>query len=251
MPLAKLVHEKAGGNPFFTIQFLTPLAEEHLLEFEAREAAWRWDLNRIPAKVFTENVVDLMVTKLRRLPAATQEALKQLSCLGNSVKISTLLAVHGGSEEEIHSEFWEAVRAGLVLRLGATYTFVHDRVQEAAYALIRESERAAVHLRIGRLFVSRTAPEEMEEKIFEIVNQLNRGTALIGSLEEREQVAELNVVAGKRAKTSTAYASSLQYFLAGHRLLAEESWAQRYALIFALEFQRAECEFLTVDFSDA
>src|SRR5882762_2367941 len=129
-PLAKLVHEKTGGNPFFTIQFLTALAEEHLLEFEAREAAWRWDLNRIRAKGFTNNVVDLMITKLRRLPAATQEALKQLSCLGNSVKISTLLAVHGGSEEEIHSEFWEAVRAGLVLRLGATYTFVHDRVQE-------------------------------------------------------------------------------------------------------------------------
>jgi PAS domain S-box-containing protein len=250
-PLAKLVHEKTGGNPFFTIQFLTTLAEERLLEFEAREAAWRWDLNRIRAKGFTDNVVDLMITKLRRLPAATQEALKQLSCLGNSVKISTLLAVHGGSEEEIHSEFWEAVRAGLVLRLGATYTFVHDRVQEAAYALIPESERAAVHLRIGRLFVSRTAPEEMEEKIFEIVNQLNRGTVLIGSLEEREWVAELNLVAGKRAKTSTAYASALTYFVAGHRLLAEESWEQRYALIFALEFQRAECEFLTGDFTAA
>src|SRR5258708_10804905 len=192
-----------------------------------------------------------MITKLRRLPAATQEALKQLCCLGNSVKISTLLAVHGGSEEEIHSEFWEAVRAGLVLRLGATYTFVHDRVQEAAYALIPESERAAVLVRIGRLCVSRAAAEEMEEKMLEIVNQLNRSTVLIGSLEEREWVAELNLVAGKRAKTSTAYASALTYFVAGHRLLAEESWEQRYALIFALEFQRAECEVLTGDFPAA
>ncbi|MGA8477989.1 MAG: GAF domain-containing protein, partial [Chthoniobacterales bacterium] len=250
-PLAKLVHEKTGGNPFFTIQFLTTLAEEHLLEFEARETAWRWDLSRIRAKGFTDNVVDLMITKLRRLSALTQEALKQLSCLGNSVKISTLLAVHGGSEEEIHSELWEAVRAGLVLRLAGSYTFVHDRVQEAAYALIPEGERAAVHLRIGRLFVSRTTPEEMEEKIFETVNQLNRGTVLIGSQEEREQVAELNLVAGKRAKTSTAYASALTYFVAGHTLLTEESWEQRYALTFALEFQRAECEFLTGDFAAA
>src|SRR4029077_11177933 len=119
--LAQLVHEKTGGNPFFTIQFLTALAEEHLLEFEAREAAWRWDLNRIRAKGFTDNVVDLMITKLRRLPAATQEALKQLSCLGNSVKISTLSIVHETSEEEMHAAFWEAVRAGLVLRLGASY----------------------------------------------------------------------------------------------------------------------------------
>jgi tetratricopeptide (TPR) repeat protein len=124
-------------------------------------------------------------------------------------------------------------------------------VQEAAYALIPEGERAAVHLRIGRLFVSRTASEETEEKIFEIANQLNRGTALIDSVEERERVAELNLVAGKRAKSSTAYASALAYFAAGRALLAEESWEQRYALTFALEFQRAECEFLTDDFGAA
>jgi predicted ATPase len=129
--------------------------------------------------------------------------------------------------------------------------FLHDRVQEAAYALIPESERAAVHLRMGRLFVSRTAPEELPEKIFEIVNQLNRGAVLIDSLEERERVAELNLVAGKRAKSSTAYASALTYFVAGRALLAEESWEQRYALTFALELQRAECEFLTGDFAAA
>jgi PAS domain S-box-containing protein len=129
--------------------------------------------------------------------------------------------------------------------------FLHDRVQEAAYALIPEGERAAVHLRIGRLFVSRTAPEEIEEKIFEIVNQLNRGTELIHSLEERERVAELNLIAGKRAKSSTAYASALTYFVAGRSLLAEERWAERYALTFTLEVHRAECEFLTGDFSTA
>jgi predicted ATPase len=250
-PPAELVHEKTGGNPFFTIQFLTTLAEEHLMEFEAREAAWRWDLDRIRAKGFTDNVVNLMITKLRRLPALTQEALKQLSCLGNSVKMSTLRSVHGGAEEEIHSELWEAVRAGLVLRLASSYTFVHDRVQEAAYALVPESERAAVHLRIGRLFVSRTAPEEMEEKIFETVNQLNRGAVLIDSLEERTRVAELNLVAGKRAKAATAYASALTYFVAGRALLSDESWEQRYALTFALEFQQAECEFLTGQFTAA
>jgi serine/threonine protein kinase len=247
-PLAQLVHEKTGGNPFFAIQFLTALAEEGLLAFDLRAAAWSWDLARIRAKGYTDNVVDLMVGKLNRLPGTTQETLGQLACLGNVAGIATLTLVRGESDEETHSALWEAVRAGLVFRLNSAYTFLHDRVQEAAYALIPESERAAVHLRIGTLFVSRTAPEEMEEKIFEIVNQLNRGTVLIDSVEERERVAELNLIAGKRAKTSTAYSSALTYLVAGRALLAKESWEQRYALTFALEFQRAECEFLTGDF---
>jgi predicted ATPase/signal transduction histidine kinase len=250
-PLAELVYEKTEGNPFFVIQFLTALAEERLLVFDSATAAWSWDLARIRAKGYTDNVVDLMAGKLSRLSETTQEALGQVACLGNVAEIATLALVQGESEKQIHAALWEAVRAGLVLRRDSVYTFLHNRVQEAAYALIPESERAAVHLRIGRLFVSRTAPGEMEEKIFEIVNQLNRGAVLIDSLEERERIAELNLIAGKRAKSSTAYASALTYFVAGRALLAEESWEQRYALSFALEFQRAECEFLTGDFAAA
>ena len=250
-PLAELVHEKTGGNPFFVIQFFTALAEEGLVVFDSRAGAWAWDLKRIRAKDYTDNVVDLMARKLNRLAQPTQEALGQLACLGNVAEIATLSLVHGESEEEIHAALWEAVRAGLVLRLDSAYTFLHDRVQEAAYALIPESERSAVHLRIGRLFAARTAAEEIDEKIFEIINQLDRGLALIDSLEERERVAELNLMAGKRAKTSTAYASALTYFVAGRALLAEDSWKRRSALTFALELQLAECEFLTGDLAAA
>ena len=71
--LAQLVNEKTAGNPFFAIQFLTSLADERLVEFDISKRAWRWDLNRIQAKGFTENVIDLMVGKLQRLPLATQE----------------------------------------------------------------------------------------------------------------------------------------------------------------------------------
>ena len=250
-PLAELVHEKTGGNPFFAIQFLTALAEERLLGLDSGAAAWSWDLARIRAKGYTDNVVDLMAGKLSRLPDPTQEALGKLACLGNVAEIATLALVQGESEKQIHAALWEAVRTGLVFRLDNIYTFLHDRVQEAAYALIPESERAAVHLRIGRLFVSRTAPEEMQDKIFEIVSQLNRGKVLIDSQEERERVAELNLVAGKRAKTSTAYASALTYFATGRALLTEQSWERRYALTFALEFQQAECELLTGEFAAA
>jgi predicted ATPase len=152
------LHAKTGGNPFFAIQFLTNLAEEHLLEFDAREAAWRWDINRIRAKGFTDNVAALMVAKLQRLPDITREALRQLACLGNSAQITALSMVQGKSEKEMHSDLWEAVRGGFVLRLGDSYRFLHDRVQEAADALIPEELRAQFHLRIGRLMIAKMAP---------------------------------------------------------------------------------------------
>ena len=115
-PLAQLVQKKTAGNPFFAIQFISALAEEGLLAFDSDTACWTWDLARIRAKSFTDNVVDLMVGKLSRLSAATQQALKQLACLGNSAAIATLSTVHGASEAEIHAALWEAARAGLVLR---------------------------------------------------------------------------------------------------------------------------------------
>src|SRR5882762_6005747 len=250
-PLAQLVHEKTGGNPFFAIQFLMALAEEGLFAFDADAATWSWDLARIRAKGYTDNVVDLMVGKLKRLPDGTQEALKQLACLGNVAEIATLTLVHGAPEEEVHTALWEATRTGLIFRREDSYAFLHDRVQEAAYALIPEGERPAAHLRIGRALASRTAAVELEEHIFEIVNQLDRGSALIDLREERERVAELNLIAGKRAKTSTAYASALNYLAAGHALLAQDSWERRYQLTFALEYHRAACELLTADLAAA
>ena len=122
-----------------------------------------------------------------------------------------LSIVLGIPEEQVHAALWPAVRLELVERLEGSYKFMHDRVQEAAYSLIPEALRAEVHLRIGRLLAAQTPPEEREEAIFEIVNQLNRGAALIAEQEERDQLAELNLIAGKRAKASAAYASALTY----------------------------------------
>jgi PAS domain S-box-containing protein len=244
-PLAELIHEKTTGNPFFAIQFMSALAEEALLTFDHREGQWSWDLNHIHAKGYTDNVVDLMVGKLSRLPVGTQNALQQLACLGSSADFALLTMAFEDSKDGIHSDLREAVRAGLVLHSERGYRFLHDRVQEAAYSLIPERARAAAHLRIGRLLAERTAPAEIEEKIFEIVNQLNRGVALITSRDEREQLAELNLIAGKRAKNSAAYISALNYLIAGAGLLADDTWERRHELIFPLNLHRAECEFLT------
>ncbi|HEY8017672.1 MAG TPA: AAA family ATPase, partial [Dongiaceae bacterium] len=250
-PLAGLVFEKTGGNPFFAIQFLLALAEEKLLAFDPAASGWRWDLPRIRAKGFTDNVVDLMAAKLGRLPPATRRALGHLACLGNAAEMAALALVHGGSEEGMHAALWEAVRAGLVHRSDRGYAFLHDRIQEAAYALIPEGERVTAHLRIGRLLAARTPPEEIEEKIFDIVNHFDRGAALIATAAERAQVAGFNLMAGKRAKAATAYGSARQYFAAGAAFLPASPWEGFYRLAFDIELNRGECEYLTGELAAA
>jgi PAS domain S-box-containing protein len=250
-PLAQLVHEKTGGNPFFAVQFMSSLADEGMLIFDHDAARWCWDLQRIHAKGYTDNAVDLMVGKVTRLPAETQEALRLLACLGNTAEITTLAIVLGVTDEQIQGALWPSVRQELVERMAGAYRFVHDRVQEAAYSLIPEDQRGQVHLRVGRVLRTHTPPDKREEVVFDIVNQLNRAVALITSRTEREQLAELNLLAGKRAKASTAYASALNYLIAGTALLPGDPWDRRHELIFELELHRAECEFLTGALTEA
>ncbi|MFL9909606.1 trifunctional serine/threonine-protein kinase/ATP-binding protein/sensor histidine kinase [Paraburkholderia sp. RL17-337-BIB-A] len=244
-PLARLVHVKTGGNPFFAIQFLTVLWEEGLLAFVPGQRTWAWDLERIRAKGYTDNVVTLLLGKLARLPEETRDALTRLACLGTSAQTATLSIVLGVPGKAVHAALWDAVRSGLVLRSDRAYAFLHDRVQEAAYALIPAGERPTEHLQIGRRLGLWTTPEKVEDNIFEVVNQLNRGAGLLISVEERQRAAELNLMAGKRAQDSMAYNSALTYLAAGRALLAEDCWDRRYALAFSLEFHHAECEFLT------
>src|SRR5215831_11453579 len=250
-PLAGLVHAKTDGNPFFVIQFLHVLADEGLLAFDHERACWFWDLGGIHAKRYTDNIVELLAGRLTQLSLETQDALRQLACLGNAADVAMLSIVLGTSEEEVHAALWEARRQQLIDRLDRSYKFVHDRMQEAAYALIPTGSRAEAHLTIGRLLVACTPLETLDETIFEIVNQLNRGAPLITSGHEREQLAELNLSAGKRAKTASAYISALNYLVAGAVILPDDAWEQRPDLIFALELHRAECEFLTGELAAA
>src|SRR6516162_2407295 len=250
-PLAALVHEKTAGNPFFVVQFLSALVEEGLLTFDHSSASWSWDLARIHAKGYTDNVVDLMIGKLSRLPLSTQKILQRLACLGNIAEFAQLTMVQEESDEELRQNLQEALRTELVLCSGSSYRFLHDRVQEAAYSLIPEARRAEAHLRIGRLLAAHTPPQKREEAIFEIVNQLNRGAALIAARSEKEQLADFNLMAGKRAKASTAYVSALRYFIAGVAVMPDDAWQRQPNLMFALELQRAECEFLTGELAAA
>src|SRR5262249_1078943 len=150
MPLASLVRGKTGGNPFFVIQFVTALAADGLLAFDSSTLAWSWDVEQIRGTGFTDNVVHLMVERLSRLPDPPREALSTLACLGHAAGFATLCAALAIDEEELDRRLWPAVLSGVIFRHESSYAFLHDRVQEAAYALIAAERRPATHLRIGR-----------------------------------------------------------------------------------------------------
>src|SRR5712671_1695956 len=250
-PLAQLVQEKTGGNPFFAIQFFTALADEGLLAFDAVALAWQWDIDRIRAKSYTDNVVELMTGKLKRFSSTTQEALKQLACLGNVAPTAALALVHGTTEEAMHAALWQAVRAGLVFREDSAYKFLHDRIQQAAYSLIPEEHRAEVHLRIGRLLLANMTADELAEHLFDVANQLNRGAGRLIDRDEKAQVATIDRRAGRKAKASAAYASARAYFSAGMAVLDERDWGSQHELTFSLWRERAECELLSGNFEKA
>ena len=221
-PLAQLVHEKTSGNPFFAIQFLTALNEDGLLAFDPVAPAWRWDIDRIRARSYTDNVADLLVEKMKRLSVPAQEAMKHLACLGNVADVATLTLVYEETEEAVHAALWEAVHAGLVLRQESAYTFLHDRIQQAAYSLIPEERRAEVHLRIGRTLLTTMTPDQLAEHLFDVASQLNRGAARLIDRDEKAQVATIDLRAGRRAKASAAYASACVYLRPAWRCSTKE-----------------------------
>ena len=250
-PLARLMHEKTDGNPFFLIQFLYALVDEGLLTFDHDKAQWSWDLSRIHAKGYTANVADLMIAKLNGLPNDVRKTLLELACLGNSADLTTLSIVLGTSEQQIHANFGEAVRLQLIERLDDRYKFMHDRVQDAAYALWPAEDIPALHLRNGMALAAQIAPGETSEKLYVIANQLNRGIAAVAGDAERKQIVAVNLAAGRRARTATAYNAAISYLEVACRLLGDRAHPRSSPTAFAIALLRAECEFLLGHVDDA
>ncbi len=185
-----------------------------------------------------------MVGRLNLLSDQTREALKELACLGNATEISPLKVLHGHSEQAARSGLWEAVRAGLVFHQDGTYRFLHDRIQQAAYSLIPEKDRAEVHLRLGRVLLASMTADQLTEYLFDVANQLNRGAERLIDRDEKVQVATIDLRAGRKAKASAAYASARAYYSAGMTLLDEREWGSQHDLTFRLYLECAECELL-------
>ena len=266
--LADLVLRKTSGNPFFINQFLKTLYQEKLLSFDTlshhSKACWQWDINQIEAIDITDNVVELMLQKLRKLPESTQQVLQLAACVGNSFDLQTLATIYKRSLLDTYHHLLPAIEENLVLAnselkfltedqidvylVSLKSKFLHDRVQQAAYALIDDNAKQITHLQIGRLLRQNISLETSPEKIFEIVDHLNIGITLIKDESERIEIAQLNLIAGQKAKAATAYGAAAKYLQAGLRLLVNFSWDTEYELTLSLHTEAAEAAFLSGDF---
>ncbi|NEU77727.1 ATP-binding sensor histidine kinase [Nostoc sp. UIC 10630] len=273
-PLADLLFQKTQGNPFFLTQLLKVLHQDNLLTFDYRSGLWQWDLNKIQEQAITDNVVDLMVNKIQRLSEPTQQVLQLAACVGNRFNLEILAVVNEKSPSATAIDLWSALRAGLILPLSDTYKipqllnqselatycdtavkvdykFLHDRVQQAAYSLIPTDQRKQVHLKVGKLLLHNTEKAQLEEHLFEIVNHLNAGSSLIVELVERYELAELNLKAGQRAKSSSAFVTALKLLETGMNYLPVNSWEDKYFLTLTLYLQVGEAEFLNGNYEKA
>ena len=247
--LTQLVYQKTSGNAFFVNQFLKSLYQENLLWFNYNDLRWEWDLVKATEKNITDNVVELMADKIRRLPEATQKPLKTGACIGNIFDVQTLSIIEGLDATTITKNLGDALAEGLIAPSGKSFKFTHDRIQQAVYSLIDEKERNRAHLTIGRLLMHHIPEEQRESRLFDIVNQWNWGKDIITDADERERLSRLNLDAGRKAKQSSAFKAALEYFETGILLLREDPWNEQYELTRNLYTEATEAAYLNGDFT--
>ncbi|WP_445252194.1 MULTISPECIES: trifunctional serine/threonine-protein kinase/ATP-binding protein/sensor histidine kinase [unclassified Microcoleus] len=280
--LAELIWNKTGGNPFFLTQLLQALYQDSLLKFEfnhitneVSQTGWYWSIDEIQAIGITDkSVVELVASRIEKLPAPTQEALKLAACVGDKFALDVLSLVSEKSANTTATELYSALQSGLILPLSdayriplvfdraesihlkldtsrVSYKFLHDRVQQAAYSLIPEDQKQLTHLKIGKLLLQNTPPDKLEENIFDIVNQLNVGVDTISQESEKTQLAQLNLTAGRKAKAAAAYEAAVRYLRVAMELLPADSWQSHYDLTLAIYESTAEAEYLNINYEDS
>jgi predicted ATPase/signal transduction histidine kinase/tRNA A-37 threonylcarbamoyl transferase component Bud32 len=266
-PLAEVIQQKTGGNPFFMRQFLQALYGAQLISFDSQAKRFRYDVAAVKGAAITENVAELLATKLQRLPADTQRTLRVAAVIGSRFELRLLANVQQQSAATTDESLRPAIEAGLIAPLAGLesldadafqsplvygrFAFRHDRVQQAAYVTLPEAERPALHLAIGRAGLAMTPATELESRLFDIVGHLNAGRALIGDEAERLRLADLNRRVGIKARDSTAYALAVTSFRTAIELDGASAWRERYAVHFDTHRRLAEALGLTADAAGA
>ncbi|MEH1865678.1 MAG: AAA family ATPase [Nostoc sp.] len=280
VPLTQMVFAKTKGNPFFSVQFLKSLHDDGLIVLNFDVGHWQYDISKVKDLALTDDVVEFIALQIEKLPIYTQKVLKLASCIGNQFDLKSLAIVNEKSVVDTASDLWQALLEGLILPQTENYNifakentnqefivhgiesiefsssnlqlpkykFVHDRVQQAAYSLIPEEQKKPIHLKIGLLLLNSIPVAEQEEKIFELVNQFNIAVEFISPQTKRDELAQMNLTAGRKALASTAYSSAVKYLTTGIELMADDAWETKYKLILALYETAAEAAYLAGDF---
>ena len=263
--LAELLQFKTGGNPFFINEFLKTLYRDNSLYFDWKNVTWDWSLEEIQSKKITDNIVELMTSQIHKLEQPVQQILSLASCIGHQFELKILAIAAKKDLQEIALILHKAICIGLIsplnnvyksaelgVKLSADdrveYKFAHDRIQQAAYSLVDEREKPRLHYQIGQLLLQNITLEKQEQKIFDIVNQLNLGICSIDSRSEKKELAKLNLKAGKKAIASSAYESAFEYLQIGLSLLEEHSWKTEYNLTLDLYVTASEAAYLNTEF---
>ncbi len=246
--LAKLVHGKTLGNAFFTVQFLTSLYEDRLLQFNHDNHEWEYSLKEIEEKNITDNVVELMAGKAKKLPSDSLDALKYAACIGSSFDLETISIFQEGDSEKTRKYLQNPLGEGMIFPRGHGFKFTHDRIQQAVYSLISDNEKDQMHLRIGRLLLEKNDEEHQEKHLFDIANHLNSSVALIQDESEKQKLCELNLKAGIKAKETSAFQLAFDYLKAGINLLPKNSWNDQYETTFNLYALAGETAYMNADF---
>ncbi len=267
-PLAELIDRKTQGNPFFATQFLQVLHQDGHITFDIAARHWQCDIAHIKTLAITDDVVELMAGQLLKLPTLTQYILQLAACLGNHFDLQTLALIGDQTLIQTALALKTALQTGVIIPcsdlykffadtatapdisapLVVTYRFLHDRVQQAAYAQVASKEQEYIHLQIGQLLLRNASEAERKEQLFAIVNQLNMGRSLITSTIDREQLLQLNWQAAQKAKISIAYQATSQYLKICMELLPADSWDTQAELTRSIYELTAEVAYLSGDY---
>ncbi|MXN65810.1 AAA family ATPase [Stappia sp. GBMRC 2046] len=264
--LSGLIFRKTEGNPFFVIELLKSLEEERLIRFDRARGKWTWDIEEVAQAAISESIVDFMLESLKKLPDETRNALQLAACIGSLFDLRTLSVIYERPMAAVLDVLMSALRRNVIVPLDDTYRYVndaqedganpvfrfqHDRIQQAAYALIGEEHRQAVHLSIGRLIEKDAGEEKLDECLIDIVRHLDEGRALVTERSDQITLARYNLEAARRAHNASAYHAALQYLEVGRELLGPDAWADHYELAKALSAEFAQCAYLTGRYEDA
>ncbi|MBP9886782.1 MAG: AAA family ATPase [Leptospiraceae bacterium] len=248
--LADLVFLKTVGNPFFISELLKELTRENKIYPDHKNGKWKWNIEEIRNTKISENIIDLLISKIQKLSISSQQTIKYAACIGLKFDLWTLSVIRNQSYLETIEELKDLIsqdflflsdislkKLNSISNLNFTteeakqinYQFQHDRIQNAVYELIQEDERKEIQIIIGRLHL---ALNFSEENIFEIVDHLNAGIDKIVDLTEKKRLIELNLQAAMKSKLSTAYELALKYLNQAFNLLSffQEPWKEIYPL---------------------